>query len=81
MLIEPAQDAPDGLEWAISKTAGTEDLDTPAKKIHSTLADVHEKTALLPDYGLKSKESNQPAQAPRSEPAADTGKTVSGLAS
>jgi cobalt/nickel transport system permease protein len=74
-----ASSNPDGLEWAIFKTAGTEDMDTPAKNIHSTLADVQEKTALLPDYGLKSKKSKQPGQAPRSEPAVDTGKTVSGL--
>jgi len=74
-----ASSNPDGLEWAIFKTAGTEDLYTPAKNIHSALADVQEKTALLPDYGLKSKKPKQAAQAPRSEPAVDTGKTVSGL--
>ncbi len=74
-----ASSNPDGLEWAILKTAGTEDLETPAKKVHSMLADVQEKTALLPDYELKSKKIEQSAQAPRPRPAAETGKTMSGL--
>ena len=74
-----ASSNPDGLEWAMFKTAGTEELDTPPKDIHAALADVQEKTALLPDYGFKSKKTEQPAETPQSEPAVDTGKTVSGL--
>ena len=68
---------PDGLEWAMFKTAGTDELDTPSKGIHTALAHVQEKTALLPDYGFKFKKTEQPAEAPK--PAVDTGKTVSGL--
>jgi len=74
-----ASSNPDGLEWAIFKTAGTDDLSTPRKGIHTALAKVQEKTALLPDYGFKSKKTGQPAETPQSEPALDTGKTVSGL--
>jgi len=71
---------PDGLEWAMFKTAGTEDLDTHRKGIHTALANVQEKTALLPDYGFKfNKKAEQPIGAANSEPAVDTGKTVSGL--
>jgi cobalt/nickel transport system permease protein len=47
--------------------------------VHSALADAQEKTALLPDYDFKSKKTEQPADAPKSEPTVDTGKTVSGL--
>jgi cobalt/nickel transport system permease protein len=74
-----ASSNPDGLEWAMFKTAGTEELDTPPKDIHAALAHVQEKTALLPDYGFKSKKNGQPAETPQSEPALDSGKTVSGL--
>ena len=70
---------PDGLEWAMFKTAGTDELDTPRKGIHTALANVQEKTALLPDYGFKFKKTEQPAEVPKSEPNVDTGKTVSGL--
>ena len=74
-----ASSNPDGLEWAMLKTAGTEDLDTPRKGIHTVLANVQEKTALLPDYGFKFNKTEQPTEAANSEPAVDTGKTVSGL--
>ena len=70
---------PDGLEWAIFKAAGTEDLDTPTKDLHTALSNVQEKTALLPDYGFKSENAEQPAETHQSEPVVDAGKTVSGL--
>jgi cobalt/nickel transport system permease protein len=73
-----ASSNPDGLEWAMFKTAGTDELDTPRKDIHTALTNVQEKTALLPDYGFKSK-IPEPVKASKSEPAVDTGKTVSGL--
>jgi cobalt/nickel transport system permease protein len=70
---------PDGLEWAMFKTIGTDNLDTPQTEMHSTLANVQEKTALLPDYDFNFKKTEQSAEAPQSEPAVETGKTVSGL--
>jgi len=73
-----ASSNPDGLEWAMFKTIGTDNLDTPQTEMHATLAHVQEKTALLPDYGFQSK-NPEPAEAPKPEPAMDTGKTVSGL--
>jgi cobalt/nickel transport system permease protein len=74
-----ASSNPDGLEWAMFKTAGTGDLDTPPKDIHAALANVQEKSALLPDYGFKSKKAAHSAEVPNSESTVDTGKTVSGL--
>ena len=60
------------------KTIGTDNLDRPQTEMHSTLTNVQEKTALLPDYGFQSK-NLEPAEAPNPEPAMDTDKTVSGL--
>ena len=74
-----ASSNPDGLEWAIFKTAGTDDPATPRKGIHTALAKVQEKTALLPDYDFKLKKTELPAEAPQSKPVVETGKTVSGL--
>ena len=74
-----ASSNPDGLEWSMFKTAGTDELDAPQKGVHTALAKVQEKTALLPDYGFKSKKTEQPSGVPKSESAVDTGKTVSGL--
>ena len=70
---------PDGLEWSIFKTTGTDELDTPRKGVHTALADVQEKTSLLPDYGYKSEKIEQAAGTTKSESAMDMGKTVSGL--
>jgi cobalt/nickel transport system permease protein len=41
---------PDGLEWSVARTAGSEELAAPETGLHSRLAEVQEKTALLPDY-------------------------------
>ena len=74
-----ASSNPDGLEWSMFKTAGTDELVTPRKGVQTALADVQEKTAVLPDYGFKSKKIEQPAGTVSSESAVDMGKTVSGL--
>jgi cobalt/nickel transport system permease protein len=74
-----ASSNPDGLEWSISKTAGTDELETSHKGLHTDLNNAQEKIALLPDYGFKSKNTELSAEAPISEPVVDAGKTVSGL--
>lgn len=74
-----ASSNPDGLEWAMFKTAGAGDLDIPPKDMHTALANVQEKSALLPNYGFKSKKAEHPVEAANSESTVDTGKTVSGL--
>ncbi|MFH1367746.1 MAG: energy-coupling factor ABC transporter permease [Elusimicrobiota bacterium] len=77
---------PDGLEWAMLRTSGKEELES-SHKIHASLAAVQEKTAFLPDYGFK---QSEPAAAPEAEakqeaetsqpwPAVDTGTSISGL--
>jgi cobalt/nickel transport system permease protein len=43
---------PDGLEWAMFKTAGVEELES-SDGVHEALGKVQESTAFLPDYGFK----------------------------
>ena len=74
-----ASSHPDGLEWSIFKTSGSEELSVPRETIHSSLEKVQEKTALLPDYGFKAKPSAPPAETPEVWPANDGGTTVAGL--
>ncbi len=46
-----ASNNPDGLEWSIFKTAGSE-LEAPEKGVYSPLAVLQEKTAIMPDYSI-----------------------------
>ncbi len=76
-----ASSNPDGLEWAMFKTSGKEELEA-RHDIHTSLASIQEKTALLPDYGFKKSESQK--EEPDSEakavwPAVDTGTSVSAI--
>jgi len=43
---------PDGLEWAMFKTAGVEEMEMD-HGVHKTLSAFQEKTAFLPDYNFK----------------------------
>ena len=79
---------PDGLEWSMAKTSGSEELAAPASGVHAALAGIQEKTAFLPDYGFRASEAEKPvgAQAEASgpeEPAVwpnpDMGTSVAGL--
>jgi len=47
---------PDGLEWAMLKTAGVTELETGGS-VQETLAGIQSQTAFLPDYGFKTGES------------------------
>ncbi|GAK55684.1 cobalamin/vitamin B12 biosynthesis CbiM protein [Candidatus Vecturithrix granuli] len=69
---------PDGLEWAMFHTAGTEELETPENSIYSSLATIQEKTAILPDYSFKKPET-QTEEKSETWPAVDPGTSVSGL--
>jgi cobalt/nickel transport system permease protein len=75
-----ASSNPDGLEWSMFKTAGTEELEAP-EGIHNTLSEIQEKTAFLPDYGFKESESENEESTGDEEawPAVSTGTSVSGL--
>lgn len=86
---------PDGLEWAMLKTSGKEELES-GEKLHNLLASLQEKTAFLPDYGFKKAEAahesaaqegghegaSTPDAAPEAQapwPAVDAGTSVAGL--
>ncbi len=72
---------PDGLEWAMFKTSGHEELENPEKGIHASLAHLQEKTAFLPDYGFKADGAKPEAEAEPapSWPAVYAGTSVAGL--
>ncbi|MCP3940468.1 MAG: cobalamin biosynthesis protein CbiM [Desulfobacteraceae bacterium] len=70
---------PDGLEWAISKTTGMEELGAPQKNLYSSLTAIQEKTAFLPDYGFKTTKENPITDTKKAWPAVDSGTSVSGL--
>lgn len=44
---------PDGLEWAMAKTSGKEELAAPGAPAHAAAEAVQSKTALMPDYDFK----------------------------
>ncbi len=69
----------DGLEWAIEKTSGHEEIEAPEEGIHSGVAKVQEKTAFLPDYGFKAAETETDSEAADAWPVVDVGTSVSGL--
>jgi cobalt/nickel transport system permease protein len=72
---------PDGLEWAMFKTSGSEELKHPAQGLHASLAHIQKKTAFLPDYGFKAEggESGAAAEAHTPWPAVAPGTSVAGL--
>jgi cobalt/nickel transport system permease protein len=69
---------PDGLEWAMSHISGKEELETPEHSIYSSLETIQEKTAILPDYGFKTSES-QAEENNETWPVVDPGTSISGL--
>ena len=75
---------PDGLEWAMAKVSGKEELESPSAGIHERLAKVQKKTAFLPDYGFKSVEPAVVATEPAAKEAAQwpvvsAGTSIAGL--
>ncbi|WP_288864752.1 energy-coupling factor ABC transporter permease [uncultured Alistipes sp.] len=46
-----ASSQPDGLEWSLSRTAGTAEMAPVPDDLHRTAAAIQETTAALPDYG------------------------------
>jgi cobalt/nickel transport system permease protein len=69
---------PDGLEWAIQKVTGHEELQVHQGMVHATLSGVQEQVALLPDYGYKNS-SGSASAADGGWPAIDSGTSLSGL--
>jgi len=74
---------PDGLEWSMFKTAGTEELEAP-EGIHQIMSTIQSKTAFLPDYNFKTPENNiddvTDGEAEETWPAVNSGTSLSGLA-
>jgi cobalt/nickel transport system permease protein len=71
---------PDGLEWAMFKTAGVEELESD-HGIHEALSALQEKTAFLPDYSFKKAETQAEPEAAAEPawPAVDPGTSVSAI--
>lgn len=73
---------PDGLEWALEKTAGTAELEATGS-IYQRLADVQSKTAFLPDYGFKPSDDHnvgeQTVDSEKTSPAVYAGTSISGI--
>jgi cobalt/nickel transport system permease protein len=53
-----ASSNPDGLEWSIEKTIGSNEVEG-SSKIHKLLSNVQEKISLLPDYNFQSDSGTQ----------------------
>ncbi len=54
---------PDGLEWAMGKVSGKEELAAPETGIHGALDALQKRTAFLPDYNFKQAEPAKPEAA------------------
>lgn len=67
-----ASEHPDGLEWSLAKTTGSEELNTTSP-IHEALASLQDRIAPLPDYSFRA------TQASDRQPSPKAGTTVSGL--
>jgi cobalt/nickel transport system permease protein len=52
-----ASENPDGLEWAIAKVTGAEEVTGTEDGVHTMLASLQEKIAFLPDYSFKQEEA------------------------
>jgi cobalt/nickel transport system permease protein len=75
-----ASSHPDGLEWALFKTSGQEELESPEKGAHTVLSDVQEKTAVLPDYSFKESGAREDTNEPQKKWAGiNAGTSLSGL--
>lgn len=72
-----ASERPDGLEWAIVKVTGKEELKGPEDGLHGTLAAIQEKLAFLPDYAFKKTPGINPAT--RKDEDGKLGTSVSGI--
>ena len=68
---------PDGLEWSLFRATEKEEFAAPGKGLHSSLANIQSKTAVLPDYGFKT--TGAEGSGEEKWPAVDAGTTVSGL--
>ncbi|HQK24998.1 MAG TPA: energy-coupling factor ABC transporter permease [Synergistaceae bacterium] len=74
---------PDGLEWSLFHATGQEEVEGPATSVHTALANVQERTALLPDYALPASDISPESSAPEGDaswPAVSGGTSLAGIA-
>jgi cobalt/nickel transport system permease protein len=78
-----ASSHPDGLEWSIERVFGKPELPEHETGIAAFLKTIQEKTAFLPDYTFKKKESPKEQEIPGSDvkawPKVETGTSFSGI--
>jgi len=67
---------PDGLEWSIEKIYGKPEVPERANPLKESLSKLQQKTAVLPDYSLPSKEEHEGNPA---WPAVNPGTSLSGI--
>jgi len=78
---------PDGLEWALFRVTGKEELEASPDGLHAAMAKLQEKTSFMPDYGFpetpatQETEPEQPAPEAESEawPAVSAGTSAAGV--
>jgi len=85
ILSAYASKNPDGLEWAISRATGKENLQGPAAGIHASTQAIQKRTAILPDYSFNlsaSRENGRPGPEKVAGHESETrlGSAVSGIA-
>lgn len=80
VLSHFASSNPDGLEWAMFKTSGKEELGS-STSVHASLGGIQEKISLLPDYGFKKSEHETVSESSQGQswPNIDPGTALSGL--
>ncbi len=71
-----ASSNPDGLEWSIEKVFGRPELPQHELGIAPALKSIRDKTAFLPDYGVKRTEEGKMGP---SRPSVEPGRSVSGI--
>jgi len=75
-----ASTQPDGLEWSMARTSGTEKLAAPSDGLHALAASLQDKVAFLPDYAFSASEPSGAADASKPGwPAVDAGTTLAGV--
>lgn len=72
---------PDGLEWALGRVTGSEEMASPGEGPHRALARLQSSTAILPDYAFPKgpDDTTVDPSAKPAWPAVDAGTTVAGV--
>lgn len=73
-----ASTKPDGLEWSMFRTTGSEEMKSPENNIHTILSYIQSKTAFLPDYDFRKKDDKE-SETAEAWPAVQRGTSFSGL--